>query len=64
MWAHWGSEQQEERRYQVTYHTYLASRGCLLHTPSVEPEVCWTIRETSLFHLEFFAIYQLHHAHV
>ena len=26
-WAHWGSEQQEELRYQVTYHTYLASGG-------------------------------------
>ena len=23
MWVHWGSEQQEELRYQVTYHTYV-----------------------------------------
>ena len=22
MWANWGSEQQEEQRYEVTYHTY------------------------------------------
>jgi len=36
MWAHWVSEQQEELRYQVTYHTYVASRGRLLYTPSVE----------------------------
>jgi len=25
--VHWGSEQQEELKYQVTYHTYLANRG-------------------------------------
>ena len=25
MWATWGSEQQEELRHEVTYHTYLAS---------------------------------------
>jgi len=34
MWAHWGSEQQEELRYQVhvTYHTYAASGGdCYTH---------------------------------
>ena len=35
-WAQQGSEQQEELRYQVTYHTYLASGGQLLCTPSVE----------------------------
>jgi len=30
--AHWGSEQQEEKRYQQNYHTYLASRGdCHTH---------------------------------
>jgi len=36
MWMHWGLEQQEELRYQVTYHTYVASRGQLLYTPCVE----------------------------
>ena len=34
--ANWGSEQQEEQRYEVTYHTYLASGGRLSYTPSVE----------------------------
>jgi len=29
---HWGSEQQEELKYQVTYHTYGASEGQLLYT--------------------------------
>ena len=32
----WVSEQQEERRYQATYHTYLASGGRLSYSPSVE----------------------------
>ena len=32
----WVSEQQEERRYQVTYHTYLASGGQLSYSPSIE----------------------------
>jgi len=37
MWVHWlGSEQQEELSHQVTYHMYLASRGRLLYTPSIE----------------------------
>jgi len=32
MWAHWGSEQQEELWYQITYHTYVASGGdCYTH---------------------------------
>ena len=31
-----GSEQQEELRYQVTYHAYLASGGRLSYTPSIE----------------------------
>ena len=26
VWAHWGSEQQEEQMYQLTYHMRLASR--------------------------------------
>ena len=32
----WGSEQQEEQRYKVTYDTYLASGGRLSYTPSIE----------------------------
>ena len=32
----WGSEQQEEQRYKVTYDTYLASGGRLSYTPSNE----------------------------
>ena len=35
-WVNWGSEQQEEQRYEVTYHTCLASEGRLSYTPSVE----------------------------
>ena len=35
-WAQWGSDQQEELRYQITYHMYIASRGRLLYTPSIE----------------------------
>ena len=54
MWAHWGSEQQEELRYQVTYHTYLASVGQLLYTPSIELIVCCTKLETLLSHSEYF----------
>ena len=54
MWANWGSEQQEEQRYEVTYHTYFASRGRLLYTPSVERVVGWTICKTSLFRSENF----------
>ena len=53
-WAHWGSEQQEELRYQVTYHMYLASGGRLLYTPSIELVVGWTVCETLLFHSQFF----------
>jgi len=29
-WVHWGSEQQEELRYQVTYHTYPAGKGAIV----------------------------------
>ena len=37
MWVHWGSEQQEELRYQlgnyITYHTHVPSRGnCYTHS--------------------------------
>ena len=49
MWAHWGSEQQEELRYQVSYHKYVAGRGWLLYTPSVELVVGWTIRTSFSF---------------
>ena len=31
-----GPEQEKEPRYQVTYHTYLASRRRLSYTPSVK----------------------------
>ena len=31
-----GLEHQKEPRYQVTYHTYIASGGRLSYTPSVE----------------------------
>jgi len=34
-WVHWSSKQQEELRYQVTYHTYLASRGRLSYKPTI-----------------------------
>ena len=27
VWAHWVTEQQEQRKYQSTYHMYLASEG-------------------------------------
>jgi len=53
--VHWGSEQQEELRYQVTYHMYVASGGWLLHTPSIEFVFGWTMGETFLFHSEFFS---------
>ena len=32
----WVSEQEEERRYQVRYHTYLASGERMSYSPSVE----------------------------
>ena len=35
-----------------TYHTYVASRGWLLYTPSVELVVGWRVRE--IFRYEFF----------
>jgi len=40
MWTYWGSEQQEELSYQVTYPMYVASGGQLLYAPSVELVVC------------------------
>ena len=63
-WVHWGSEQRE-LRYQVSYHTYVASWGSLLHTPSIELVVGWTIRETfCVFVLNILAICRLRHVHV
>jgi len=36
MWVHWGSEQQEELRYQVSYHTYVAYKGdCYIYIMTV-----------------------------
>ena len=65
MQVHWGSEQQEELGYQVTYHMYVASRGWLLYTLNVKLVVGWTICETLLFCSDFFfAICRLHYAHV
>jgi len=52
--VHWGSEQQEELRYQVTYHTYLPSGGRLLCTPSIELVVGWAIIRTWNFAFLFF----------
>ena len=59
MWVHWGSEQQEELRYQVTCNTYLASGGQLLYALSVEQYV-----KLRFFVLNFLAICQLHHSHI
>ena len=55
---HWGSKQQEELRYQVTYHAYLASRVTVTHTKRWS---CWTVRETWFFRS---AICHLRHTHV
>ena len=51
---HWGSEQQEELRYRVTYHMYLASGGRLLYTLSIELVGHRTISET--FRSEVFGL--------
>lgn len=58
MWAHWGSEQQEELWCQVTHHTFqLAGGDCHTH----QCVVGWTILcETSPFHS---GMCRLHHAH-
>jgi len=60
-WAQWGWDQQEELRYQVTYHMYIASRGRLLYTSSVELVVGWAIHETLLFR---YVICRIRHAHM
>ena len=59
-----GLEQEKEPRYQVTYHTYLASGGQLSYTPSAERVVRWRYVKHSLLILQIFAIFQLRHAHV
>ena len=59
-----GLEQQKEPRYQVTYHTYIASGGRLLYTPSFERVVSWRYTKHSLLILQIFAIFRLCHAHV
>ena len=60
-WVHWCSEQQEELRYQVTYHTYVASGGQLLNTPRVELEVDVKL---SFLVLILFAVCRLRYAYV
>ena len=44
-----GPEQQKELRYQVAYHTYLASGRQLSYTPNVEHVVGWKYAKRSLF---------------
>ena len=51
-WVIWGSEQQEELRCQITYHTYPASGGLLSYTPSVEHVIAWL--NNTLFHSDNF----------
>ena len=43
-----GPEQQKEPRCQPAHHIYLASRGRLSYTPSIEPVVGWTIHNAVL----------------
>ena len=59
-----GPEQRKEPRYQVTYHTYLASGRRLSYTPSVERVVGLKYAKRSLLVLQNFAIFRLRHAHV
>ena len=59
-----GPEQRKEPRYQVTYHTYLASGRRLSYTPSVERVVGLKYAKRSLLVLQNFAIFRLCHAHV
>ena len=39
----WGQQEEWIYRYSVTYHIYLAIRGQLSYTPSIEHVVSWTI---------------------
>ena len=59
-----GPEQQKEPRYQVTYHTYQASRRRLSCTLSIEHVLCSKYTKHSLLVLQIFAIVLLLHAHV
>ena len=59
-----GPEQRKEPRYQVTYHTYLASRRQLSYTPSVERVVGLKYAKRSLLVVQNFAIFRLRHTHV
>ena len=59
-----GPEQRKEPRYQVTYHTYLASGRRLSYTRSVERVVGLKYAKRSLLVLQNFAIFRLRHAHV
>ena len=54
MQMHWGSERQQELRYQVTYHTHLVSVGPLSCTPSIKLAVGRTICKVCFFVLNFF----------
>ena len=59
-----GAEQRKEPRYQVAYHTYLASGRWLSYTPSVERVVSWKYAKCSLLVQQIFTIFWLRHAHV
>ena len=59
-----GPEQRKEPRYQVTYHTYLASGRRLSYTPSVERVVGLKYTKRTLLVLQNFTIFRLRHAHV
>ena len=66
MWVHcriWGLEQKGVLEYQVTYHTYIAARDdCHTHWALN----LYVVSRTKLpfFIQKFFAICQLHHAHM
>ena len=59
-----GPEQRKEPRYQVTYHTYLASGRQLSYTPSIERVVGLKYVKRSLLVVQNFAIFRLRHTHV
>ena len=59
-----GHTRPREPRYQVTYHTYLASRRWLSYTVSVKHIVGWKYAKHSLLVLQIFTIVLLRHAHV
>ena len=61
MWAHWGSEQQEELTYQVTY---LAVEGDYQTHQALNAKLVEQYAKLGFTILKFFAICQLRHAHV